>query len=31
MKPINEHKRTTGNRAASALGALFGAAAIVPN
>ncbi len=31
MKPINEQKRTTGTRAVSAFGALFGTAAIVPN
>ena len=31
MKPINEAKKTTGNRAVSALGALFGTVAIVPN
>ncbi len=29
MKPINEQKRTNGNRAVSALGALFGTASTV--
>ncbi len=31
MKPINGQKQTTGSRTASALGTVFGVAAIVPN